>query len=106
MSEVWGPLGTPTKEEIQKWWNLPYGQFTELVKDRTRKRKGKLKRELIVYVTKRVYQDYIAEVKVMAFDNRDALAQARSFSFQDTIGNLEYSSIPTKEGTQMFFSTF
>jgi hypothetical protein len=40
MNDVWGPLGNPSKEEIQKWWDLPYGKFTELVKGIGKKKKN------------------------------------------------------------------
>ena len=37
----WGPLGNPSKEEIQKWCELPYGAFTQMVKDLGKKKNTK-----------------------------------------------------------------
>jgi hypothetical protein len=78
MSEVinpWGPLGKPSKEQIQEWCNWPHGKFTEYKNMLTRKRRGKVASEHTVYVTKEVTDCYLAEVKVLAHDFNDAVRQ-------------------------------
>jgi len=103
---LWGPLGNPSKEEIQKWWELPYGEFTKKVKTVSKKPRGKQPTEHTVYVTKRVYQDYLAEVKVMAVDGKKAIDEAGKFEFKETIDKLEYPKEPLREGTQKFFTSY
>ena len=89
MSNVWGPLGNPTKEEIQKWCELPYGKFTSMVKERRRKKHGKTMSEHTLYVMKEISNLHMAEIKVWGFDLSDAMKRAPS-----TFKELEYSEEP------------
>lgn len=101
MNEVinpWGPLGKPSKEQIQKWADMPYGQFTLMVKALTKKRRGKMQSEHTVFVTKEVADCYLAEVKVLAYDFNDAIRQLgydfSKFDYEDQpyqTGRVSYS---------------
>lgn len=70
----WGPLGKPSKEQIEEWCNWPHGQFTQYKKMLSRKPpRGKPLTEMTVYVTKSISSLYLAEVKVFAKDYNDAI---------------------------------
>lgn len=91
----WGPLGTPSKEDIQNWWSLPAGRFPQIVKDAvTRERKEtRLKEKYKLYKVrgiKVVRTSYVSTniEQVSAKDYKHALKIAQEqgikFQFSDT----------------------
>ena len=32
MPNIWGQLGNPTQEQIKEWQDMPYGEFSKMVK--------------------------------------------------------------------------
>lgn len=74
----WGPFGNVTREQIEKWWNLPHGEFSRMKKERTRVRKGKTQTERTIYATRDVIKTYYVPIKVMAYDFDDASKTIRT----------------------------
>lgn len=62
----WGILGNPTKEEIQKWCDMPAGEFTEHVKQTKKRLREGSKSKLFTYnvkITKIISSYYRLDVK-------------------------------------------
>jgi len=73
----WGVLGNPSKEKIREYSNMPVGQFKAMVKNMSRKSKGKTYSMYKVYVEKRVAHSTVGELEVAATSQTDALANAQ-----------------------------
>ena len=84
----WGVLGNPTKEQIEQWKNLPYGQFGTMVSSLKKKSKGKSLRKHAVEVKKSVVTSTKAFAYVQAFDADHAISQVREINTLD----LEWSA--------------
>ena len=62
----WGILGNPTKEEIQKWCDMPAGEFTKHVKQTKKRLREGSKSKLFTYnvqITKIISSYYKLDVK-------------------------------------------
>lgn len=68
----WGILGSPSKEKIEEYKNMPVGSFKNMVKNLSRGKKGKVLQEYTVFVTKRVSTHTRGTIKVEAFDYAEA----------------------------------
>lgn len=73
----WGVLGNPSREKIREYSNMPVGQFKNMVKNLSRKNRGKKFTMHKVYVEKRVSASYVAEIEVAAAGPTDAIANAQ-----------------------------
>lgn len=73
----WGVLGNPSRDKIREYSNMPVGQFKNMVKNLSRKNRGKKYEMYKVYVEKRVSASYVAEIEVAAVNGTDALANAQ-----------------------------
>lgn len=83
---AWGPLGNPSKEQIQKWCELPAGEFERIYKEaKKKKRKNKVYTEYTVYVTKKVYDEYLCAVKVTDWEPNAAVNQVSSMHKENFI---------------------
>ena len=74
LKNPWGKLGFPTPEEIERYKNMPVGEFKRFVKSLGR---GELS-TYCIGVTKRVYTDYTVDVDVTSIKVEHALAAAES----------------------------
>lgn len=99
-SAAWGPLGTPTKEEIQKWCNMPAGEFANIVKSfkKCTRTKKKPLQEITVYVEKKLCDHYVCAVKVIAKDFTDATNQVMKIDKSE----FEFESEPFKTESESF----
>jgi hypothetical protein len=86
--QPWGILGNPSKEKIQEYCNMPYGEFRKFVKSF----KGKKADNFTVDVTKKVYSTYTTKVKVVATSHKNALEQVMVIPKS----KLEFSDVPVK----------
>jgi hypothetical protein len=68
----WGILGNPSAEKIEEYKNMPVGSFKNMVKDLSRRKKGKVLQEFEVFVTKRESTLTRGVIKVEAFDWNEA----------------------------------
>ena len=84
----WGILGNPSKEKIQEYVNMPYGEFRKFVKSF----KGKKAQNYTVTVSKRVYSTYETKVSVVATSHKKALEQVMVMPKS----KLEFSDVPVK----------
>lgn len=73
----WGVLGSPSKEKIEEYKNMPVGSFKNMVKNLSRGKKGKVMSEHTVYVSKRRTNLTRGVIKVDAFEFNDAANLAR-----------------------------
>ena len=73
----WGILGSPSKEKIEEYKNMPVGSFKSMVTRLNRSKKGKVMQEFTVYVTKRKVDKTRGTIKVEAFELSDANTIAR-----------------------------
>ena len=78
--KAWGILGEPTKEQIQRWMDLPYGSFKIMVNDLNKKSKGKSLRKYTVEVRKPVSEYQLGYIDVNAYDVDHALELAKQES--------------------------
>lgn len=69
----WGKLGYPTPEEIERYKNMPVGEFKRFVKSLGR---GELKKYCVA-VTKRTYTDHTVDVEVSAMNVSAAMMAAQ-----------------------------
>jgi hypothetical protein len=92
----WGVLGNPTREKIREYSNMPVGQFKNMVKDLSRKTKGKKITMHKVYVEKRVSESYVEEIEVAAVSATVALSTAQvrnnEISWSDVPDRTEYNT--------------
>lgn len=77
MNDSWGLLGNPTKEQIEQWQNLPYGEFKSMVKEFNKKHKGKLLKQFEVRIEMEDIVSYPAYKIFYAFDSSHAIEQAQ-----------------------------
>lgn len=79
----WGPLGNPTKEDIERYMNMPVGQF----KNYTKRLRGKKPSRFQFEVIERVYTDTIRLVTVDALNinlaGGQALTLAKTMDFSE-----------------------
>lgn len=68
----WGILGSPSKEKIEEYKNMPVGSFKNMVKNLSRSKKGKVLQEFEVFITKRESNLTRGVIKVEAFDWTEA----------------------------------
>lgn len=68
----WGILGSPSKEKINEYKNMPVGSFKSMVQRLNRTKKGKVLQEYEVFVTKRESTLTRGVIKVEAFDWSEA----------------------------------
>lgn len=90
----WGILGSPSKEDIEKWCNLPAGEFTKILKAAKQNKPHKRKKPLstfTVYVIKTQRYERVAAVKVTDTDIQSAYKQVQK------IDEKELSFGPIKE---------
>ena len=69
----WGILGNPSEAKINEYKNMPVGSFRNMVKNLSRRKKGKVLKEFEVFVTKREATLTRGVIKVEAFEWADAL---------------------------------
>lgn len=70
----WGILGNPSQAEVERWKNLPAGDFKKMVKELSKKSKNKKSlKEHTIFVTKKVSNMFKGTAKVQAFDAKHAL---------------------------------
>lgn len=98
----WGVLGNPSREKIREYSNMPVGKFKDMVKNLSRKNRGKKLTMHKVYVEKRVSASYVAEIEVAAVGPTDALANAQVQRSEAT-----WSEVPDRtEYTTYHYSTY
>lgn len=73
----WGVLGNPTKEEIEKWKNLPHGAFKNMIKNL----KGAQRKDYTIQVTKYPEEFEIGFVRVKAFSHEQAVQEAKDLIY-------------------------
>lgn len=74
----WGVLGSPSKEKIREYQNMPVGGFKSMVTRLSRGKRGKKMQEFTVYVTKRDVTSTRGVITVTAFDFAEAYGIART----------------------------
>ena len=73
----WGILGNPSPEKIEEYKNMPVGHFRRMVKDLTKKNKGKPLLPQRVWIERRVTDSYVASMVVSAASTQQAFEVAR-----------------------------
>lgn len=79
----WGILGTPSKDQVEAWKNMPYGSFKQMVEVIKKKGKGNALRTYHVSVLKQKTDSEKAFIKVSTYDAENALYQAKQHSLDD-----------------------
>lgn len=73
----WGVLGNPTKEKVNEWMNMPYGDFKRMVAEVKKQTKGKPLRKYSVEIKdiREIHRDAYVDVEAATSDQAIKLAQ-------------------------------
>jgi hypothetical protein len=74
----WGILGRPSPEKIEEYKNMPVGAFQRMVKDLSKKNKGKPLMPHQVWIERRVTDSYVGSVVVSAASISQAMDVAQT----------------------------
>ena len=83
MKNSWGILGNPTKEQVQQWTELPFGEFKKTVDSYKRIAKGKEPSEYRVTIVKTVPLVSKLSKTIYALNGEHAIKMIREINIAD-----------------------